>query len=572
MNQKNIIMKAFFLIFVIGALCSGAFAQKFDLDYYKTYPELGTYAFGKSIMLTGDDSIVIAGEAANNHVFIMKTDKNGDKLWDTFESTDYVNYQTINDMILDKDGNYVMVGYYNASSYTYFNKVSPQGKFLATTIDGAQFGYGLGYGVAQTLDEGFFIASVYRDYNLGDLVSIRKVNNQGDFEWSKSFFGGQTRALKKKSNTEYYMTGYRDYFKGSDIDGDVFLMKLDINGDSVWTKIFVKEGTDEFGNDLMILPDNAGFLICGTEPDSANANNTQGFLLKTDINGNMEWKTSYTRALPSYGPTSFLKMEMDPHGDVVVMAMTNGGSSDLTLLKYNLNGDRLQVEHFDFKLNEKYGDIVINSIGEIFVTGSAPNGSLLKIIDHCPLDPVNAYLLDPEPNLGDDVYVAMDNSMSGFEYKLFNLNTKEVVDSADGTGTALYLNGGPLIHPAESDTQMYIVRLKHPIYNCSKHSDTLFVVLPPTSIRSSRLLSVRVFPNPSKDQFTISYQLYQNEKISLSICDLQGRLVQTISHMTNKEVGRHSEIYTVPENLASGTYLLKFKSEHEIKSLRLLVK
>ena len=543
------------------------YAQKFDLDSYKTYPELGSYALGKSILLTADDSIVIAGEAANNHIFILKTDKNGDKSWNIFEDPVYANSQTINDMMLDKDGNYIMVGYQN--TLTYFNKVSPQGKFLATTIIDPQFRYGTGFGVTQTLDAGFFIAIVNRDYNKGDLVALTKVDNSGVLEWGKTFFGGETRAIRKKSNTEYYMTGYRDYYKGSDIDGDVFLMKLNINGDSVWTKIFVKEGTDEFGNDLLILPDNAGFLICGTEPDSLNTNYTQGFLLKTDINGNLKWKTSYTRVSPS--STSFLKMQMDPHGDIIVMAMTNGGSSDLTLLKYNLNGNRLQEEHFDFNLNENYGDLVINDNGEIFVAGSTANASLLKIIDHCPLDPVNVYLLDPESQLGDDVYVAMDSSMSGFEYKLVNLNTNEVVDSADGTGTALYLNGGPLIHPAESDTQMYIVRLKHPTYHCSKSSDTLFVVLTATGTQDVFNLPANVFPNPANKTFTIRYTLNQSDRISMDLVDLQGRLMQQLIVNEQRNKGTNQELFPVTDKIVPGSYLIRIKSTHTMHTLRLAI-
>lgn len=563
-------MKRIILISLSIVLFPGIFAQKFDLDFYKTYPELGSYGLGKAILLTEDDSIVIAGESANYHIFFMKTDENGDKGWAIQESPLLVDAQNVQDMIVDNEGNYVMVGWHGPSSYTYFYKVSPQGDSLAVTIDGGQFGYGPGFGVVQTLDKGFFIASDFRDYSKGELVALRKVNNSGESEWSKTFFGGQASTIKKKSNTEYYMTGYRDYYKGSGVDGDVFLMKLNVNGDSVWTKIYKKDGTSEFGNDLLILPDNAGFLICGTEPDSLNLNYTQGFLLKADINGNVEWKKEYTRVSPSY--TSFLKMKLNPHGDIVLMAMTNGGSSDLTLLKYNLDGKRLQLEHFDFKLNENYGDLVINDKGDIFVTGSTASASLLKIIDHCPLDPVIAYLMDPELNLGDDVYVAMDKTMNGLEYKLVNLNTKEVVDSADGNGTALYLNAGSLTRPAESDTQMYIVRLNQPTYHCSKSSDTLFVVLSPTGTKALHNLSGSVFPNPANKTFTIRYSLHQTDRITIDLTDLQGRMIQQLMLNEKQNAGTYQEQFPVTDKIVSGTYFIRIKSSSAISTLRLIIR
>ena len=405
----------------------------------------------------------------------MRTKKYGDTLWTTIESPDFIGYKSVHDMIIDKDGNFVMVGWQSANAITYFNKLSPQGDFLAATIHGAQFGYGPGYGVVQTLDNGFFIASMYRDYNKGDLVALKKVDNSGNNEWQTNFFEGRSSAIKKKSDLEYYMTGYKDYEKGSAVISDIFLMKLDVNGDSVWSKIYKKDGSNEFANDLLILPDNSGILICGTVPSIANASYTRGYLLKTDMDGNVLWEKYYYRGT---GNTSFLKMRMNPKGDVVVLASTSYGSSDLTLLKYNSNDDQLQIKHFDFLKNEYYGALAINEKGEIFVTGSTDVCSLLKITDSCPLDSVKAHLVNPDPKVGETVMVTIENTMNGNWYKLLRTTTNEVLDSAKGNGSTLYLSGGSVTESTSEFSNGYYVQLTDPQYNCESLSDTMYVFIP----------------------------------------------------------------------------------------------
>ena len=79
----------------------------------------------------------------------------------------------------------------------------------------------------------------------------------------------------------------------------------------------------------------------------SNINSSVGsvFFMKTDTAGNLVWKETYSRQ--PYSNTSFIRMLQDKDENILVLARTSAGSNDVSLLKYSLDGECLQTEHFD---------------------------------------------------------------------------------------------------------------------------------------------------------------------------------------------------------------------------------
>jgi len=68
------------------------------------------------------------------------------------------------------------------------------------------------------------------------------------------------------------------------------------------------------------------------------------------------------------------------------------------------------------------------------------------------------------------------------------------------------------------------------------------------------------YPNPFNPQTTIHYQLPESSKVTLSVYDINGRLVRTLVKQ-QKNAGQYSVLFNANE-LASGVYFYKLSTEN----------
>ncbi|MFZ1686143.1 MAG: T9SS type A sorting domain-containing protein [Flavobacteriales bacterium] len=71
---------------------------------------------------------------------------------------------------------------------------------------------------------------------------------------------------------------------------EVYLMRFDAQGDTIWTRAFGGAGEFWIGRQVKRTPD-GGFLVVG---DTDANGNTDGFVLKTDGSGEEEWRETYS--------------------------------------------------------------------------------------------------------------------------------------------------------------------------------------------------------------------------------------------------------------------------------------
>ncbi len=468
-------MKTLTTFFAILFISTGLFAQSFQLEWYNEYTEIPATSSGQTIIVDSHDSIIMAGNAYYNssigRMFYLKADKDGNVARITYAENQYTNTsQHAFELIEDNDNNYVMVGGYDYYGSTYFTKISPAGNVISTTINGEQYGYHAAQDVEPAFDGGYLIIAPEFPYDSGSCVGIRKTNSLGQYEWSKSYYMGGFQAMAKISITEFIVTGYRDYVPGSMEDYDMILAKININGDILWTKTYVEPNGNEMGYDIQTLPNNEGYIICGKVPDYNYPIYTDGVLQKVDLNGNILWKKTYTRYTQTN--TVFIKVLQDANGDFFVLARTQSGSSDISLLKYSQSGTLLQESHFDNGTNETAYDMAMDSQGAIYISANIGNASILKILDTCPVDKPVATLPDPTPDLGDDIIVAVDNTNTQWKYNLIQINGNVNLGTTMGTGSTYYFNAGAL---SMDDVSLgLVVSVNKPGLNCFEYSDTLY--------------------------------------------------------------------------------------------------
>ncbi len=490
-------MKTTFTLFAMLLLSTGLFAQKFIQEWYVQIPAFTYMAEATAIITTPDNNLLVTGPVKsltryNGSMFYLKVDTAGNAIWLTHAEEQFDNrFQRAYRLKKDNEGNFVMIGTYPHvyDHITYFTKISPSGDILNTTVNGGQGTYQGGYDIEQTADSGFLVAAYDDNYWNGPSLAVRKLDNEGRFIWDTTFvdadtnlIGGRFYAMDRVDDTTFVLTGIRDYIPGSAEDFDIFFAKIRVYDDSVKMlnlKVYEGEYNDR-GYDIMTLPGEQGFIICGKGPNENNTMVTQGILMRIDTAGNTVWKKTFARSLNSN--TIFGRVHLNADNDIVVLAnaANSVGNSETALLKYSLNGDLLQKTYFNYTAGDQRVtpyDFTIAQDGKIYVAASnmvQGNGYalLLKVKDGCPLHAPEVSLENEQPVLGEDVTVHVQNTNDAWQYNLLQINGDKNLGTYMGNGETLDFTATGLNNEDVADG--LAVSVIEPGVDCIKYSDTLF--------------------------------------------------------------------------------------------------
>jgi hypothetical protein len=187
-------------------------------------------------------------------------------------------------------------------------------------------------------DTGYLVAGYIQKLNSTDRnLYLVKINNAGDTLWTKSY-GAKGRDVYDTCNDAaygvikapdggYFLTGnLNGYTNGG---GRIFLMKVSSKGDSLWTKTY----NSGIGYSLTLTRDN-GVAISGSLQEGSSQDI---FLLKTDLDGTLLWKQSYGGSGFEYGGT----MIETTDGGFAITGITDSkghGLQDVCLILANSSG------------------------------------------------------------------------------------------------------------------------------------------------------------------------------------------------------------------------------------------
>jgi hypothetical protein len=249
-----------------------------------------------SVQQTSDGGYIMAGESGYfdwNQVYLIKVNSSGDLQW--FKA--YGGYGTDVGYCVQqtKEGGYVVAGVTGSSGAglddVYLIKTNSLGDSLwAHTYGGADDD--VGDFVRQTKDGGYIIAGYTSSFGEGvsDMYLI-KTNSLGQQIWSKTYGGSAEDKANCVIQTEdggYILTGFTVSF--GDGDGDVYVIKTDSLGDTVWTRTYGGVGNED-GNSIHQTSD-GGYIIAGFT-NSFGAGLTDVYLIKTDSTGQVLWTGTY---------------------------------------------------------------------------------------------------------------------------------------------------------------------------------------------------------------------------------------------------------------------------------------
>ena len=203
---------------------------------------------------------------------------------------------------------------------------------------------------------------------------------------------GNTYIVGKYRNTVDFDPGAGAFLMTAQGESDIFILKLDQNGQFLWSKSIGGTSFD-YANDVKI-DGNGDIFITGVfrntvdfDPGTSTHNlNSNGqydvFVLKMDQSGNYVWSTSFGGGGYDYGN----KIDIDSFGNIWVIGSfrntvdfnpsgtsnnkTSNGGEDIYVLKLNFLGNFISVQTMGGTGNDSPTSMAIDPFGFLFVTGT----------------------------------------------------------------------------------------------------------------------------------------------------------------------------------------------------------
>lgn len=290
MGKKLIYL--FLILFLFGnrTVAQVVFNRNYDLDSISNT--------GISVIQTLDGGYLVGGTNADfstgsSRAILLKTNSTGDTLWTKEWDFSSLGGDQIRSLIQLTDSSYIALG--NTYDTIALNwdvillKLNPLGDTLWKKQYSIGTGIDLGYMVKQAADGGFIIAGRTTSNTSGpeDAYWI-KTDNSGNMQWQYQYGGANIDAVYSVDlcSDGGYILGGQTKSYGAGL-GDLFLIKINSLGIFQWRKTF---GTieNDYGETVISTLD-GGFIISGAIDDGTGFGSWNGYIVKTDNAGNMQW-------------------------------------------------------------------------------------------------------------------------------------------------------------------------------------------------------------------------------------------------------------------------------------------
>jgi hypothetical protein len=347
---KKVFAPCLAILLFAGCLASVVSAQT---SWWRTYGGTGFDA-GRAVDLAATEGYVIAGSCTSSgvssDVFLIRTDTLGDTLWTrTYGGTSVDAAYSVQETA---DSGYVIAG--NTSSFgagyndVYLVRANAAGDTLWTRAYGGT-STDESYSVVQTCDGGFVIAGYTWSFGVGTPDSVNvylvKTDARGDTLWTR-FYGGigsdVGSSVRQTSDSGYIIAGTTCTFGSTPDSDDVYLIKTDAQGDTLWTRTYGGKRND--GGRSVIQVADGGYVIAGYT-FSFGAGSQDVYLIRTDASGDTLWTRTYGGA--SYDDGCSVQSTTD--GGYIIAGATGSfgaGIYDVYLIKTDSQGDTLWTRTF----------------------------------------------------------------------------------------------------------------------------------------------------------------------------------------------------------------------------------
>jgi hypothetical protein len=300
-----------------------------DMVWSKTF-SAGELDVATAILKTADDGFAITGFSIIDtvrHVILIRTDANGDTLFTRI-------YEGAGDdqgveFFETADGGFVITGktfpVLPGESDIFLMRTDALGNVVwAKSYSGSLWDEGAG--ITRLADGNYFLSGSTISFGQGDFdIMLMKTDSFGNTLWGKTYGGTKSDAgytARENSDGSIVVSGYSNSLgyghnlrvsnPVNQVQGDdstnIFLMKVDGAGDTIWTRTYGDGAQDEAFH-FSTMPD-GGYLLPGVSTSYTNiTDSTQMLVVRTDSSGHSGCHEQDGH--PVIGTTNFITTAMN---------------------------------------------------------------------------------------------------------------------------------------------------------------------------------------------------------------------------------------------------------------------
>ncbi len=370
-------MKKSFTLCLLLVLITASFSE--DYWWSKTYggPK---YERGPQLLESSDGFLFLVGRttsfgAGDPDFWLQKLDQSGDTLWS--KTYGGASIEMSHHLLESSDGSLFLVGssYFLGAGVSdiWLQKLDQNGDTLWSKTYGST-SYDENPQLLESSDGSLFSAGCTSKYSVGEVdLWLQKLGPQGLPLWSKTYgssTSGVPPQLLESSDGSLFLVGSTSSYVAGTLlarSCDLWLQKLDQNGDIIWSKTYGGEG-GEFSPQLVESDDGSLYLVAISKqlaPFGQGA--THLWLQKLDETGSTIWSKTYGEG-----------NEHSPHllkssdGTLLLVATTSSFSADgndLWLQKLDENGDNLWSKTYGGTENESSPQLLERKDGTVLLVG-----------------------------------------------------------------------------------------------------------------------------------------------------------------------------------------------------------
>ena len=442
-------------------------------------------------------------------------------------------------------------------------------------------------------------------------IVISGLNSTGQVLWTKKYRNEKlqyvynsfiTRTFLKQGNFLYHACGVLD----SNGKYNGALLKFNLNGDTVWQKIYRDpDALEDVIPQMITTSVDGGFLMTGFFQNWSNNPYRKCLLIKTDANGNELWRRKIGKSTPNVQDGKAIVQDSASKKIVIVGYQYIGGTNSFENLlildslgnkisqnSYNNTGgilfDLIQTKDKKFvAVGQKIypqtlgGYNLIKSFAVKFDVDS-PSAPLWKIDGYDELSLTNNFsciyeLENGAMLIGGDLDTTHTKQLTdNYFHRLIKIDKngnvvwKRLYDYSIDAGNTYYQSLASLT-PGSNGSILASFQL----YNASPNP-FFFVKYDSTGCDSSTAYcatlnlvgfredskinySIEIYPNPTKDYLNVRYsESYVTDEVNLSILDSRGVILKSLK--------LHSFESIDVRNLESGMYFITISQNNKIES------
>ncbi len=444
------------------------------------------------------------------------------------------------------DDGYMMCGVANLAAYDFYSGIRlVKTDFSGNEIWTKEYGkIGYGYDLANSGSfirsiNGYALAAWVRDtFGNADAVLI-KFDENGDFEWEKTFGGVRNEwfsGCAQASNGDYVLIGYTASFGNA--KGDYYLVKTDSLGNLKWQKTY---GGSKISQGIGIsIIDNEYILGGGSEIITGNYTT---YIIKTDTAGNIK---------NTYSPTA--DKNVCGTGRVIITPDIDFVMTSCIDSFNNFNWLAYYIQKTDSSGNVLWRTFFKSQIGLNRGPRQAiglPDGNFIICGDEFPTGVGWVIKLDRNGNILWERLHAYNTNSSNTLY--------DIKQTTDGG----FICTGNAFEPGFSGSNFWLLKLDS--LGCLGPDDCgLPVGIHEPATIHIKNAHIQIVPNPAQEQAIIAIKANDlpYQEVNIQLHELSGRLI----HQNNTSLNGYGygEYFLSKDNLPAGIYLISIHAEQGI--------